>query len=71
MNTVGFCSSFGIENSFLSALGPKLDFLALGSYADVLAHCGGGVNDQVKLEFHPLLQPMRIKDICLNYLQHI
>ena len=32
-----FCRSFGVENSFLCALGPKLDFLALGSYADVLA----------------------------------
>ena len=37
-----FCRSFGIENSFLSTLGPKLDFLAFESYADVLAHCGGG-----------------------------
>ena len=24
-------------------LGPKLDRLALGSYADLMAHCGGGV----------------------------
>ena len=37
-----FCRIFGVENSFLSVLGPKLDLLALGSYADVLAHCGGG-----------------------------
>ena len=34
-----FCRSFGVEKSFVSALGPKLDFLALGSYAGVLAHC--------------------------------
>ena len=34
-----FCCSFGVKNSFLSALGLKLDFLVLGSYADVLAHC--------------------------------
>ena len=33
------CPMFGNENSFLCALGQKLDFLASGSYADVLAHC--------------------------------
>ena len=37
-----FSCIFGIENSFLSGLGPKLDFSAWGSYAVELAHCGGG-----------------------------
>ena len=35
----GKCRIFGVENSFLSALGPKLDLFALGSYADMLANC--------------------------------
>ena len=34
-----FCRIHSVENSFLSALGPELDFLAWGSYAVELAHC--------------------------------
>ena len=41
-----FCRIYSVENSFLSALGPELDFLARGSYAVELAHCGrGGVEN--------------------------
>ena len=35
-----FCRIYSVENSFLSALGTELDFLAWGSYAVELAHCG-------------------------------
>ena len=35
-----FCCIFSVENSFLSALGPELDFFVFwGSYAVELAHC--------------------------------
>ena len=36
-----FCRIFSVENSFLSALGPELDFLAWESYAVELADCVG------------------------------
>ena len=40
---------FFVENSFISALGPELKFLAWGSYAVELAHCEweGGVSKSI------------------------
>ena len=36
------CCIYSVENSFLSALGPELVFLAWGSYELGRAHWGGG-----------------------------
>ena len=45
-----FCCIYSVKNSFLSALGPKLDFIAWGSYAVELAHCAPPPFENVQKE---------------------